>query len=228
MVQFAQAGFALIHNNPALLLPITDRQGTDIALFLQLWLASGLDAVGVTSWLQEMARRLTYTVRTRGRYPSSTSDYRELAEHPRDRSDDYFKESTAGSTVIPLIAAWLQALGDIDAVEKLSTLVREKLEHCTLQLWLPDTTSEAELFVGDNNHGRALCNLPLGEGGPQLIRTIAEACRTDTAFENLSPMKTGFWPLILVACRHHQLPIPPGFWIGSLTPSPVPAEQELA
>jgi hypothetical protein len=208
---------AVIRNNPALLLPITDRQGTDIALFLQLWLASGLEPVGVTSWLQEMAGRLNFAMRTRGRYPSSASDYRELAEHPRDRSDDYFKEATAGSTVIPLIAAWLQALGQLDVVETLSAFVREELEHCTLQLWMPDATSEAELFVGDNSHGRALCDVPLGEGGSRLLATIAEACRMDTAFKDLSPIRTGFWPVILVACRHHQLPIPPGFWIESLT-----------
>jgi hypothetical protein len=229
VVQFTQAGLALIRNNPTLFLPICDRQGTDIALFLQLWLASGLDAVGVTSWLQEMASRLTFAMRTRGRYPSSASDYRELAEHPRDRSDEYFKEATAGSTVIPLIAAWLQAFGKADVVETLSTLVREKLEHCTLQLWMPDATSEAELFVGNKSHGRALCDLPLREGGPQLLATIAEACRMDTAFKDLSPIKTGFWPVILLACRHHRLPIPPGFWIESLVPPRnQPAEPEPA
>jgi len=153
--------------------------------------------------------------------PSSASDYRELAEHPRDRSDDYFKEATSGSTVIPLIAAWLQALGQADVVETLSKLVREELEHCTLQLWMPDATSEDELFVGDNSHGhgRVICDLPLGEGGPQLLATIAEACRLDTAFKDLSPNKTGIWPVIFVACRHYQLPIPPGYWIELLTPT---------
>jgi hypothetical protein len=219
VVQFVQGGLGLIGNNPALLLPISDRQCTDIALFLQLWLVSGLDAVGVISWLQEMANRLDFAIRTRGRYPSISSDYRDLAEHPRDRSDDYFKEATSGSTLIPLIAAWLQGLGQVGEVEKLRTLVREELEHCTLQLWMPDATSEEEFFVGNNNHGRALCDLPLGEGGPQLLATISEACRMDTTFEGLSPIKTGFWPVILVACRHHQLPIPPGFWIESLSPT---------
>lgn len=220
VMQFTQAGLALISNNPALHLPITDRQGTDIALFLQLWLVSGLDAEGVIFWLQEMAHRLTFTIRTRGRYPSSATDYRELAEHPRDQSDDYFKEATAGSTVIPLIAAWLQALGQVDVVERLSTLVREDLEHCTLQLWMPDATSETKIFAGDSGHGKALCDLQLSEGGPQLLATIAEACRMDTAFENLSPIRAGIWPVLLVACHHNQLPIPPGFWIESMMPTP--------
>lgn len=223
IVRLTQAGLALIRNNPALLLPITDRQATDIALFLQLWLASGIDAVGVTSWLKEIAERLSFAIRTRGRYPSCTSDYRELADHPRDRSDDYFKESTAGSTLIPLIAAWLQAFGQIDVVEALTTLIREDLDHCTLQLWMPDATSEENLYVGDNGHGRALCDLPLSEGGLQLLTIIAEASRTDKDFDNLSPIRTGFWPVVLLACRHHQLPIPPRFWIGSLMPTPDPA-----
>lgn len=218
VVHFFQEGLAMIRNNPALFLPVSDRQGTDIALFLQLWLVSGLDAVGVTSWLQEMAHRLAFAMRTRGRYPSTATDYRELAEHPRDRSDDYFNEATAGSTVIPLIAVWLQALGQIDVVETLSVLVREELKHCTLQLWMPDASSEVDLFVGGNSHGRAICDLPLAEGGPQLLATIAEACRIDSEFKKLSPIKTGFWPVILVACRHHHLPIPPAFWIESLIP----------
>ncbi len=218
VVNLTQAGLALISNNPALLLPITDRQGTDIALFLQLWVVSGLDAVGVTSWLREMARRLDFTIRTRGRYPSCSSDYRELADHPLDRSDDYFKDATAGSTVIPLVAAWLQALGQEEDVKALGRLVREELEHCTLQLWKPDAASEDELYGGGKDHGQAVCDLSLEEGGGQLIATIARACRVDTAFENLSPIKAGFWPVILVACRHHQLPIPPEFWIESLTP----------
>lgn len=229
VLRFVNAGLALIRNNPILLLPICDRQGTDIALFLQLWLVSGLDAMGVTSWLKEMVNRLTFTIRTRSRYPSSFSDYHDLAEHPRDRSDDYFKEATSGSTVIPLIAAWMQALGLTDEVDTLSKLVRKELEHCTLQLWMPDATSEAELYVGDNSHGLALCDLPLEEGGPQLLSTIAEACHKNKAFENLSPIKTGFWPVILVACRHLKLPIPPEYWIKSLTPpNNSPTEQESA
>lgn len=219
--QITQAGLALILNNPALMLPITDRQGTGIALFLQLWLASGLDAAPVSSWLEEMAHRFVFAIRTRGRYPSCASDYRELAEHPRDRSaDEYFKEATAGSTLIPIIAAWLQAFGRNDAVEALQKLVTKELEHCTLQLWMPDDTSEGALYVADKIHGRALCDLPLNEGGSQLLEIVAKACRTDNAFKSLSPMTTGFWPVIFVACRHYQLPIPPGFWIESLAPAP--------
>ncbi|TGU74585.1 chemotaxis protein [Geomonas terrae] len=218
VVHLIQAGLALINNNPSMFLPVCDRQATDVALFLQLWLASELDPVGISSWLQEMAGRLIFTIHIRGRYPTSSSDYRELVDHPRDRSDEYFKEATAGSTLIPLIAAWLQALGHGDTVEALSTLIREDLAHCTLQLWTPDASSESQLYLGDNIHGCALSDIPLAEGGAQLLATISEGARKSTGFKDLSPIKTNFWPILLVACRHHQLPVPPGFWIESLIP----------
>jgi hypothetical protein len=89
---------------------------------------------------------------------------------------------------------------------------------------MPDAKSEDEPCVGVNDHGQALCGLPLDEGGPQLLATIVEACGMKAAFESLSPIKTGFWPVILVACRHHQLPIPPGFWIESLIPVSEPGD----
>ncbi len=216
VVQLTQMALALIRNNPALFLPITDRQGTEIALFLQLWLASELDSADVASWLQEMANRLDFTMRTGGRYPSCASDYRDLAEHPRNQSDDYFKEVTVGSTVIPLIAAWLQAFGNKEAVKTLNLLVEQILPHCNLQLWMPDATFDYKLCDSGKGHGRSLSNLQLGEDGSKLLEIIEKACNTDTSFESLSPIKAGFWPVIFVACRHHQLPIPPGFWIKSL------------
>jgi len=220
VAQLTQEGLVLIRNNPSLLLPISDYEGTDIALFLQLWLVSGIEATGIIKWLQELANRLIFSIHTRGRYPSCSSEYRELAEHPYDRSDEYFKEATAGSTLIPLITAWLHALGQKDSVEALSNLVREELEHCTLQLWTPDASSEVELYVGNNSHGRALCDLPLVEGGCQLLLTIEKGCHIDTYFEDLSANKAGFWPIVLVACHHYKLPIPPGFWINSLVAPP--------
>lgn len=218
VAQFTKSGLELIRNNPTLMLPTTDRQATDIALFLQLWLASGLDAEGINSWLNEMVDRLDLTMRTHGRYPTCSTEYRELAEHSHNKSDDYFKETTAGSTIIPLIAAWLQGLGQIDTVDTLQKLVKEKLGHCTLQLWMPESSTEERLYLGGISHGLAVCDLPLNEGGPELITAINEACRIDTDFKSLSPIHTNFWPILLVACHHHQLPIPPQFWIKSLIP----------
>ncbi len=217
VVRFVRAGIDLIQNNPTLYSPRADRQGTDIALFLMLWMRSGQGAEEVVSWLLEMANRITFAIQSRGLYPLSSTDYRDLSAHPRERSDDYFKETTCGSALFPLVAAWLEAFGQDDVVKKLSALAQKDLEHCTFQLWMPDSNSEAELFSGMLGHGKVVYGLPLCEGGERLLTTIAEACRTDTDFPKISAVKTGFWPMVLTACHHSRLPIPPQFWIQELT-----------
>jgi hypothetical protein len=68
------------------------------------------------------------------------------------------------------------------------------------------------------SHGRAISDLSLGNGARALIDTIREACRLDKAFDALSAVKTGYWPIVLLACRHHGLPVPPQFWIDSIAP----------
>ncbi|SOZ64371.1 conserved hypothetical protein [Cupriavidus taiwanensis] len=148
-------GLHLIRNNPTLFLPIADRQATDIALFLQLWLTTQRDAREVSDWLEEMAVRLNFTVRTRGLYPTCATDYGDLVEHPGDVDDAaYFEEATAGSTLIPLLVMWLRALGKSEAVRALATLMQEQLRHCTLQLWTPDA------------HRKADCTLAKTRGAP--------------------------------------------------------------
>jgi hypothetical protein len=132
--------------------------------------------------------------------------------------EGYFEEATAGSTLIPLVAAWLFGLEQKASLSVLEKVVREKLAHCNLQLWLPDDASEERLYVSEEGHGRSLFNLSLENGASALVSSIQEACRLDKSFDSLSPMKTGFWPIILLACRYHGLPIPPQFWIGSIAP----------
>lgn len=218
LVEYVSGGLALVANNPALLLPVTDRQATDVALFLVAWMHSGLDAGGVTSWLEEMANRLEFTVRTRTRYPIVSSDYGDLANHPVNRSDEYFEEVTTGSTLVPLLQVWLHALQRPGSDEHLATLAREALEHCTMQLWMPDAGSEKTLYVGEGEAGRALTDLPVDRGGEEVLRIIRLATADDDGLEGLTAMQCGNWPIVLTACRHHRLPVPPGFWIDALLP----------
>jgi hypothetical protein len=159
-----------------------------------------------------MAGALDFAVRTRNRYPASFTSYRELAAHPRDGSDAYFKEAMAGSTLIPLLAAWLRAVSGPAAIESLCALVADELEDCTLQTWMPDEASEEHIYLDDAIHGRALTDLiPAGDGS-EFIEVLMRATTDDQALMALSAVRHGAWPLILVACRHHRLPVPPGLW----------------
>jgi hypothetical protein len=217
-------GYQLIDNNRALFLPLQDQQAIEIALFLILVGALNGDRNDARAWLHEMIARLTLTIRTHGRYPCVFTEYRDLVAHPREQTDDYRKEATSGSILIPLLAAFLAALNDKEALKQLVDLKAKELEHCTLQLWMPDKSSEDGIYIGDHDHGVALCDLPLSETGNEPLKTVRDACNQSKDFDGMSAIATGYWPMILTACRHYRLPIPPQFWINMLDPFPESTE----
>jgi len=192
-------GFKLIAQNPILFSPISDHQAIDIALFLQLALSCGQIPADIAAWLTHMTDRIDFAVRTHGKYPCIYTEYRDLIYHPQEKSDAYRKEATSGSILIPLLASWLTALGADEAFAKLEELKRTQLEHCTLQLWLPDQLTEDSIYTGGRDHGVALCDLAISAGGPELLDEIANACRREAAFDNVSAMQqvTGpfYWSL---------------------------------
>jgi hypothetical protein len=153
-----------------------------------------------------------------GRYPCCFTEYDDLINHPKERSDEYRKEALAGSILVPLLASWLAAFRDRRVLDRLTDLKTKDLKDCTLQLWLPDKQSEIHLYLDDEIHGTALADLELEGDGSELLKTIAEACDANEGFLALSAISSGYWPIVLAACRHYRLPVPPQFWISLLVP----------
>jgi hypothetical protein len=220
VARLATMGYQLINNNRALFLPLQDQQAIEIALFLVFAGAINGDRNDACTWLHEMVKRLAFTVQTHGRYPCVFTEYRDLVAHPRERTDDYRKEATSGSILIPLLAAFLSTLNNREALETLVDLKAKELQHCTLQLWIPDESSEEGIYLGAHAHGVALCDLPLSATGNELLKTVKDACNQSNDFEGLSAIAMGYWPMILTACRHFRLPVPPQFWIKMVDSSP--------
>src|SRR6202034_1936018 len=104
-------GLQLIENNSALFSPLCDQHGIEISLFLLLASYSGFGQADIARWLIGLASRLDFAIRAQSQYPCVFTDYQDLAEHPKERSEEYLKDATSGSILIPLLAAWLSALG---------------------------------------------------------------------------------------------------------------------
>jgi hypothetical protein len=211
-------GYQLINNNRALFLPLQDQQAIDIALFLHLVAVVDGSRRDAGVWLHEMVDRLAFAVRTHDCYPCVLRDYRDLAAHPREATDEYRKEVTPGSILIPLLAAFLSTLGDHQALETLTALKTTELHHSTLQLWMPDQASEDGIYIGTHDHGLAVCDLPLSPTGSELLAIVRDACNRAQDFKELSAVAAGYWPIVLTACRHHRFPVPPQFWIHFADP----------
>lgn len=204
---------SLVSNNPALLTPVADEQVIDLALGFMFLAAQGRRLEHLATWISEIVRRADFSYRSRGRFPCTLRGYAQLAEHPHADQDRYLEEVTEASVLLPTLAFWAAALGDIKALGLLARLKKEVLGHCAVQLWLPDEASEPGLWRGQDGHGAAFFDIPLVQEGQPILDYVIRECGPTTPFAELSAVKQGFWPLVLVACRHHRLPVPPHFFV---------------
>ena len=200
----------VIRNNPALRTPIKDNQAIDINLAcLFLDLAGRADAIRY--WIKQIAEGTAFAFHVHLQYPCTHDDYRELALHP-SRNDEYRAEATAASTLVPILAVWAALTGDAPTLALLADFVSGPYSHSTLQLWYPGPDSEAHLYRGDANHGLAATDIEIPRSCEEMLSPIKSECQATKAFSQLSAIRSGLWPLVILASRHHRIPVPPHFW----------------
>ena len=217
--ELAQSLVHLVRNNPALLSPMQDAQSIDITLALMFLTMQRRWQPAVANWLDAMAHSIIFAFRTHARYPTIQSDYRELLNHPRESTEKYREEQTAASTILPLIALWAHGISATDAEQSITAFARDFAAHCNCQLWIPDEDTEAQLYSGEDRHGAMLTGLPIASEIDKAGGMVASECAATSHFENLSAIAFGHWPIVLMACRHYRLPVPPQLWMGLVEPS---------
>lgn len=223
-----EAMIAIVSNNRALLSPVGDWQAIDVGLAFTL-LACRPGAHGaIDQWAEELAKHSMFAFKAHGRYPITSRSYWDLVDHPSERSDAYRTQSTEGSILYPLLAAWAAARSEQTLFDEIAKFSAEALGHCTFQTWLPDEDSENNLYLNRDRHGAALAGIPVTEGTSDTLDFILAEARTNKHYDHLSATKLGHWPIVLTACRAHRLPVPPQVWrdlmphVGRPTRRPVP------
>lgn len=207
-----EAMIGIVSNNRALLSPIGDWQAIDIGLaFTLLACRPGAhDAIG--QWAEQLAKNSMFAFKVHGRYPITSSSYWDLVDHPSERSDEYRTQSTEGSILYPLLAAWLAARGEQTLFDEIAKFSEESLAHCTFQTWLPDEDSEDNIYLNRDNHGAALAGIPVTAGTSDTLDLILAEAKINRHYDQLTAVNLGHWPIVLTACRAHRLPVPPQVW----------------
>ena len=153
-------------------------------------------------------------------YPCVFGEYSALLDHPAERSEEYLKEATAGSVLMPLIASWLEGLGLTEPLCVLRQLHRDEIPHCTLQLWVPEEGSEDAIHVGDTDTGSVISGLKVPDlekiDQYSLLQELQTATASANAFDDLSCIQTGLWPILLMSSRANRIPVPPQMWLPML------------
>jgi hypothetical protein len=205
---------ALISNNPALFLPAKDDQAIDIFIAALLLTFDEKNYDYVQRWLAEMLGRASFAYEVHGHYPCILHSYGDLLSHPKLGDNDYRKNATSGSILYPLIALWATFLNDEQLYNDVATFKQQHLQHCNFQLWYPDECSEAHFYTNSNSHGAVLSNVCVDRPKEEFLAQVFGECDQSSQFKELSAIKFGYWPLIVVACRHYRLPLPLQFVEG--------------
>ena len=203
----ASAIKALVSNNPALLLPIKDDQAIDISIAIFLLALDSDNWDDVKNWLSEILDRARFAYTGNGHYPCILHSYSELLTHPKRGDDEYRQSVTAGSILYPIIALWAALFDEDDIYGKVALFKKDHLKHCNFQLWYPDDRSEEHFYANSEAHGAVLSHLPVGRSKHEFLAQVFGECDQTPHFKELSAVKFGWWPLIVVACRHYQLPL---------------------
>lgn len=210
----SQAIKILIHNNPILLLPFKDDHAIDISLTLLFLSLKDSNEGYMNNWLKEMMERAIFAYKCHGPYPCILDSYRDLLEHPKRGDDEYRKEVTAGSILYPTIALWAALLKENDLYEKVKAAKDNHFRHCNFQFWYPDETSEDCLYINSDLHGAVLSDVRVDLSPKEFLEAVWTECDHTNHFDKLSAREHGFWPLILVACRHYRIPVPLHFTLS--------------
>ena len=201
----------LITNNPILFSPYKDEQAIDVVLAVWFLGINGNHWPDIERWLYLMTDYIYFLFRSNGTYPSNINGYAELIEHPSDRSDEYRESNTKGSVLYPYISVLSGIMNFERPYHLIQQLKTDFLQHCNFQVWYPGKTSETHFYKYDENHGSTLSDVSIDKSHAELLAEVFQECETSNQFRELSAIKYGFWPIILLACRHHRQPVPMHF-----------------
>ncbi|RWQ22119.1 hypothetical protein [Mesorhizobium sp.] len=202
----------IVSNNHALLSPIGDWQAIDIALAFTFLATRERFHGAIDQWLGGLTSRSIFAYKTHGAYPTISRSYWNLVKHPAEHSDEYRRQSTEASILYPMLALWAAARGNQRVVDEIADFKTEELGDCTFQTWLPDEDSEANLYLGNVDHGAALTGIPVTQGTRATLDFVFEEVNSNGHYDALSVIEFGHWPILLTACRSHRLPVPAHVW----------------
>ena len=213
--KFQNISISLINNNCTLANPIRDDHHVEIGLLMLLSQVCG-NIPNVQEFLREITSRLVYRYQMRNLWPTHFCDYRELARHPIDRSDEYFKKSTKGSVLVPFIRVALERIEADEDLKAFESTIVDKLAEMTQQVWVPHDKTDKFIWRQGTSEGIAIPvgNMESEKPKPTSLHShVDDIVQQFSSFNEMSGTISGLLvPMFLMACRHHRLPLPPHLW----------------
>lgn len=199
---------SMIDNNSMLLTPYKDDQATDIMLAIFCLSRCREYHIFIESWLKNLVNLTDISFATNQKYFSNIQEYSKLIEHPLNINKEYREEVTKGSILLPYLSLVASIFDFKELYSSIQSLHNEFLSHSNIQLYFFNEDSENYLYNNMEMHGSSLSDVDIQQPSKDLLKDIAEECESSNEINDLSAMKVGLYPIVLMACRHYRLPFP--------------------
>lgn len=198
----------LVINNPLLCSPYKDEQAIELVMSFHLLYQDNREDDFAKSWLATIFDRVAYSFVTNGMYPTNLYSYEQLLEHSnKDKENSSYKESVTNASILyPVLTVFCELYGIESLATKLEDFSKENLKHCMFQYWYPSKTSEDFFLSNYEQHGVTTINFPIN--GKAALEHVKEESMHSNFFWELSAVKQGYLPLVLMACRRYRYPVP--------------------
>jgi hypothetical protein len=212
----------LIKNNRVLFSPVADEQIIEISCALMFLSMMSESRDFAQKYCCELLNHYHFNFMKHHQYPSIHANYQELIRHPMARTAEYRTQHTKGSVLIPTAMLWATQRGETSSSAEFSEFVRNEMRYCNQQLWMPGPDTESQLYLGKTPHGLALCDIPITADGKAARLTLNKECIEGGDYTRLSAIQLAHWPILVMACRHSRLPLPPQLWLSLVShPDPI-------
>ncbi len=203
----------LIDSNPILFTPYKDEQTIDISIAIYFLMLDFANHNYIHSFLYSMDNNIVFNFGRGSHYPSTLNQYNDLIEHPIKTTKEYKESITEASILYPYMAMFSAVLGFDDIYKNIHKFTENNMQHCSMQLWYPNESSEDNFYTNANTHGTTfLSKVFIDKDKKEFLEQIFRECKTMSFLQDMSAIKCGFEPIIFLGCRHYRLPIPIHFF----------------
>jgi len=202
----------LIRNNPAALSPSMDGHAIDVGLGLLLLLHVGMHEEAAW-WIDELVSRMLFAFRRGLYFPISSDNVDDLIDIAAGVEGARVGLAEL-STLLPMLAEFCAVLNLEETYGRITDGCKEVLAKTTLQLWYPDTATEAVLFDGDAGFksGSSYAPIVLPKDIASLGARMKGLVRVLCNPEDMAFFEHGLSVYGLIASRHFRTPLMPYYW----------------
>ncbi|GAB3038549.1 hypothetical protein GCM10027285_23210 [Oleiagrimonas citrea] len=209
---------SLVKNNPSSGSPRYDENAIDLSMAFMLLFGTG-NSEAAKAWLDELANRVSYCLRTSKCFPVSTDSFDDLvALEIGELTEEEVGKLKDLSTLVPTLMYWSVVFEHDALYRKLQNIQGSAFDGICLQLWYADEATESFVYRESAQYESGTTEAPIVFPADVDELIEGEKKKLDSkaivGLDTFSAVRYGMFVMVMMACRHYRTPFPPQFWMS--------------